>query len=89
MTCYICHKEIAPRKVDPSNYSAKSVKTFVARVAGEYVRRSDLPVYVGKETYRHESCAPGTARWMKAQEAKPKKHRSEIYYYFLLDKSTK
>jgi hypothetical protein len=87
MTCYVCHKEIDPRKVNPGNYDAKSVKTFVAFVSGEYVKRSDLPVYVGKDMYRHESCAPGSSRWMRVQEAKPKKHRSEIYRYFLLDKS--
>ncbi len=41
-----------------------------------------VPVYIGKDLYRHQRCSPGDARWMKVQEEKPRKERSEMYPYF-------
>lgn len=28
------------------------------------------PVYVGKDTFRHEGCAPGSVQWLKSKQAK-------------------
>lgn len=81
--CYVCKKEIAPRKINPARYDPKHLQTYAVVYHGELVRRADLPVYIGQDRYRHESCAPGSAKWMHVQKRKRKK--SEVYQDFLAD----
>ncbi len=81
MLCYVCGKEIEPREVQLKNYDPKHLGTWVANYKGKWVRRSDLPVYVGNDTYRHESCAPGTAKWITIRKSKGRR-RSKMLTYF-------
>ena len=45
-----------------------------------------VPVYIGKELYRHQRCEPGMQRWLDAQAARPKKERSTMLSYYLTTK---
>jgi hypothetical protein len=79
MTCYVCHKEIVPRKINAAKYDPKHLQTFAALYEGQLVRRSDLPVNIGRDMYRHEGCEAGSPKWMKGQASMKKKARSEFY----------
>lgn len=40
------------------------------------------PVYIGQDKYRHMRCEAGGKRWMRVQEAKPKRQRSALFEVF-------
>jgi len=80
MTCYVCGKEIEPREVSPADYGSAHLDTFITVIHGHWYRRIDLPVYIGQDTYRHASCEPGSAKWMKSVVGK----KSSIRKYFKL-----
>ncbi len=81
MTCYVCNKEIVPREVDVEKYQPQMIVRLLANYRGKWVRRSDVPVYIGNDLYRHESCAPGTAKWITIQKTKGRR-RSKMLTYF-------
>ncbi len=81
-TCYVCGKDIMPRKIKASHYDPKHLDTFAAMFEDHLVRRADLPVYVGQDKYRHQKCEAGSAAWMKMQKHLPKRKRSEFYEVF-------
>lgn len=85
MLCYVCQQLIVPRTVKPEDYEPKHLATFAAVYEGRLVRRADLPVYIGQDTYRHESCAPGTAKWIAIQKRRGRK-RSKMLTYYLTPK---
>ncbi len=81
-TCYVCGKEIIPRKINATHYDPKHLDTFATVFENHLVRRADLPLYVGQDKYRHTNCEAGSAAWMKQQKSIPKKRRSEFYEIF-------
>jgi hypothetical protein len=83
MTCYVCGREIIPRLVKERQYDAQHMLGMAAMYQGRLVRRADIPLYVGRDTYRHQSCEAGSKAWMKYQKAMRKKSRSEFYKIFL------
>jgi len=85
MTCYVCGKVIEPKAVKPEKYEAKTMNTFItAGRDGLWYRRIDLPVYVGNDTFRHDACTPGGAKWIALEKRKKRRKQSELLPYFLL-----
>ena len=39
-------------------------------VCQKLIKRSQKRIFIGGEYYRHENCAPGSAKWMRSEAAK-------------------
>lgn len=79
MTCFVCQREII-------EHTEPYARTAYFLPTEKQLKHVIDPVNVGRDTYRHRRCEPGSAKWLAVQGALPRHLRSRHYDLFLLGK---
>lgn len=71
-------KKVASKYACREKQASLSMQTPLSCYVCEKQIKKNVGTYIGKNTYRHKHCAPGTAKWLKSNISK----QSDLKEYF-------